>query len=99
MQIVWDQDIINELKAHHTLLELETFDINGKSMVTYCVVPADKLLADIDNLGSYINLHSEFVQAYKDKNFKLCVDISEHLMGRFGGELDSFYTEILSRIN
>lgn len=97
MQIVWDQNVINDLKAHHTLLELETFDVNGKLVVAYCVVPAEKLLADIENLGSYINLHGEFVQAYKDRDFKLCTDISEHLLGRFGGELDSFYEEILSR--
>ena len=48
-------------------------------------------------LDRYIELHEGFVKAYKENNYKLCEDIAEHLMGKFGGELDSFYTEILAR--
>lgn len=97
MQIIWEQELVAKLKDHHTVLELDTFDVNGKQIVTYCIVPAEKLLADIANLSAYINLHENFIKAYKEKDFKLCADISEHLIGKFAGELDTFYAEILSR--
>ncbi|HET8688410.1 MAG TPA: hypothetical protein VFM18_17505 [Methanosarcina sp.] len=99
MQIVWEPTVIEELKKHHTLLELETFNIKDlpNPVTAYCVVPAEKLMGDVANLGAYIKLHEGFIKALKDDDLELCKDISEHLMGRFGGELDSFYTEVLSR--
>jgi hypothetical protein len=100
MQIVWNSEAIEKLKGTHTLLELETFDVEGRSLTTYCVVPPEKIgLAGFAMLGTYKNLHEEFIKAYKSGNGKLCTDISEHLMGKFGGELDSFYEEILKRFS
>lgn len=99
MQIVWDQAVIAKLKNSHTLLELETFDVKGSPVTAYCVVPAEKIGLDgLSTLDRYTELHSAFVKAYYDKNYKLCRDISEHLMGQFGGELDTFYEEIINRI-
>ena len=99
MQLVWDQEVIKKLKNSHTVLELETFDVNGKSITVHCVVPAEKIgIENIATLDRYTELHSAFVRAYYDKNYKLCRDIAEHLMGQFGGELDTFYEEILKRI-
>jgi hypothetical protein len=99
MQIVWNQQAVEQLKNNHTVLELETFDVKGIPVTTYCVVPAEKLMADIANLKNLTEIHAEFVRSYRTKNYKLCQDCAEHLMGRFGGELDSFYEEILSRFN
>ena len=99
MQIIWDQSVIQKLKNSHTLLELETFEVKGSPVTTYCVVPADKIgLNNISTLDRYTELHSAFVKAYYDKNYQLCRDIAEHLMGQFGGECDTFYKEILNRI-
>ena len=98
MQIIWSQEAADKLSSSHTVLELETFDVKGKPVTTYCVVPAEKLLSEMSQLGNNVDLHRGFIAALKDKNHKLCQDIAEHLMGRFGGELDSFYEEILKRI-
>lgn len=97
MQIVWDPTAIEQLRKSQTVLELETFQLEDQSITAYCVVPADKLLSEMALLDRYIELHEGFVKAYKENNYKLCEDIAEHLMGKFGGELDSFYTEILAR--
>ena len=100
MQIIWDPAAAEQLKNSHTVLELETFDVKGIRMPTYCVVPAEKIgLAGFATLEKNKELHSAFVKAYYDKDYKLCRDIVEHLMGKFGGELDTFYEEIMSRIN
>jgi hypothetical protein len=99
MQIVWDKDAIEQLKKTHTLLELETFEVKGESVTTYCVVPLESLgINGLMTLDKYRDLHSTFVNSYYEKNYKLCQDLSEHLIGQFGGELDTFYQEILARI-
>ena len=98
MQIVWDKEAVAQLKTKHTLLELETFIVNGKSVITYCVIPPEKILGELANLDDYITLHETCIKAFNEKNYPLCLDAVEHLMGRFSGELDSFYSEIVSRI-
>lgn len=99
MQIIWNEEAAEKLKNSHTVLELETFEIEGQSKTTYCVVPADKIpLAELPHLPNYVQLHEGFIKALKENDHKLCLDITEHLMGKFGGEMDSFYEIILDRI-
>jgi hypothetical protein len=99
MQIIWDRNAVEELKKKHTVLELETFDVKGQQVTTWCVVPTQKIgLGGFSQLKNYVELHGAFIKAYNEQNYKLCMDISEHLMGQFGGELDTFYEEITSRI-
>ena len=97
MQIIWHKDAVEQLKNTHTLLELETFDVEGTPVTTYCVVPAEKIVFELNTVEHFKDLHSAFVRAYYSNDYKLCKDLSEHLMGKFGGELDTFYEEILSR--
>ena len=99
MQFIWDEKAVESLRKSHTILELETFLVKGKSITAYCVVPAEKIGLDgFSNLHRYVELHEAFIRALKLKDYKLCQDASEHLLGQFGGELDTFYNEILDRI-
>ena len=104
MQIIFKKEIANQLKDNHVVLELETFVVDMPDgtrdiLEAYCVVPSDKIpLTEMAALDTYKTFHQEFVTAYTEKNYKLCKDLHEHLVGKFGGELDSFYEEILSRI-
>jgi hypothetical protein len=50
------------------------------------------------SLEAYKALHGEFVTALNEKKYDLVQDLSTHLMGKFGGEVDSFYQTILDRI-
>lgn len=100
MQIIWDYQAVLQLRKTHTVLELETFDVKGIPVTTFCVVPPEKIgLTGFSSLDKYVALHEGFVRALKEKDYKLCKDISEHLIGQFGGELDSFYEVIVNRIN
>ena len=100
MQIIWNEEAAAKLKSTHTVLELEAFEIEGQMRTTYCVVPADKIpLAELPQLPNYIQLHEGFITALKEQNYRLCSDITEHLMGKFGGEMDSFYQVVLERID
>jgi hypothetical protein len=99
MQIIWDQEVVEKIKNTHTILELETFEVEDKFITAYCVVPAEKIVMEIMQLDANKELHNGFVKAFKDKNYALCNELSEHLMGKFGGEVDTFYEEIINRIN
>lgn len=100
MQVIFGKENAEQLREKYTVLELETFDVEGKQLETYCVIPAEKIaFSDITQLDQHIKLHCVFVDAVKTKNHKLCEDLYEHLIGKFGGELDSFYEEIKKRFN
>jgi len=99
MQIIWNQEAAERLKNSHTVLELETFEVRGAPVTTYCVLSADQIpLEELLMLGNYTELHAGFVKAMKENDYKLCKDISEHLLGKFSGELDSFYEIILEKL-
>jgi len=98
MQIIFNKDAADQLQDTHTVLELETFDVEGQTLHAFCVVPADKIpLTEFSQLSVYKQFHTAFVDALRKKDRKLCEDLAEHLMGKFGGELDTFYEEILKR--
>jgi hypothetical protein len=100
MQIVWDALAIEKLKNSHTLLELETIEqTDGKMITAYCVVPPEKIgVSGFGLLEAHKELHAAFVKAMREQDLKLCEDVAEHLMGQFGGELDTFYEEIIKRL-
>lgn len=99
MNIIFDTSNIEELKNNNVLLELDTFYFSklDKTTTAYCVVEHIKL-TDFDKLDQMQKLHSQLIEAYKNKNFKLCQDLIAVLMGSFDGELDSFYSELSKRI-
>lgn len=99
MQIIWDSVAAQQLRSNQTVLELETFFVNGQSITAYCVVPAEKVLPDIARLPTITELHVAFITAFNEKNYQLCQDIAPNLIGVFAGELDSFYQAILEKIN
>lgn len=100
MQLIFSREAAEQLRERYTVLELETFDVEGKQLEVFCVVPAEKIaLTEITTVDHSTKMHNEFVAALKNKDYKLCRDLYVHVMGRFGGELDSFYEEILKRID
>lgn len=99
MQIIWNREAPESLKTNQTVLELETFPVGEQTITAYCVVPAERVFPDIANLDDLKQLHQSFISAFNEKNYQLCQEIAPELIGRFGGELDSFYQEILNKIN
>ena len=99
MQLIFNRTIAEQMRERYTVLELETFDVDGKDLEVFCVIPAEKIaLTEITTVDHSTKMHNEFVTALKNKDYRLCRDLYVHVMGRFGGELDSFYEEILKRI-
>jgi len=79
-------------------LELDLIRMTGADtpISAYCVIeqiPLEEMLS----IDRYKELHENLIENYRKKNWKYCVDATEHLRGRWRGELDSFYDDIEQR--
>ncbi len=100
MQIIFGRENAEKLRQKYTVLDLETVEKDEVSIEVFCLIPADKIsLGDLPQLENWVKLHNDFLNGYHSKQYKFCRDCIEHLMGKFGGEVDTFYDEILRRIN
>lgn len=101
MDIIFGRENAEKLREKYTVLDLETITAeDGTSMEVFCLIPAEKLsLSDLPNLEQWTKLHQDFLEGYKTKQYNYCKDAISHLTGKFGGEVDSFYEEILRRID
>jgi hypothetical protein len=100
MNIILGRENIEHAQEKYTVLELDTLLINGAAdpVTAYCLieqVPIDQI-AGIDQ---FRDLHNNLMKNYRLQNWKFCEDAIEHLRGKWGGELDSFYTEMSQRIS
>jgi hypothetical protein len=99
MQLIFDRSIAEDLQKNHTVLELETVTKDGVTLDVFCLIPVEKIaLTEMAQLPHNTKLHTEFVNAYKNSNHELCNGLYPHLVGKFGGEVDTFYQEIIQRI-
>ena len=100
MNIIFGRDNAEKLREKYTVLDLETVEKDGVSLEAFCLIPAEKIgITELPTLEQWTKLHDEFLHGYHTDQYNYCRQCIEHLMGKFGGELDSFYEEILRRIN
>lgn len=97
MNIIIGEVAAEHLRENYTILELETFTVGDKKIKTYCVVTLVSI-TELPSLEQYKLLHQSFIDEYNCGNYKFCEDASEHLLGKFNGELDTFYNTILDKI-
>ena len=100
MQLIFGRENAEKLKERYTVLELETVEKEGTSIEVFCLIPGEKIgLPDLPTVDQWIKLHNDFLNGYQTNQYEYCRQCIEHLMGKFGGEVDTFYMEILTRIN
>jgi len=100
MQLIFGRENAEKLREKYTILDLETIEKDGVELEVFCLIPGEKLgLMDLPQLENWIKLHNDFLNGYQTKQYDYCRQCIEHLMGKFGGEVDTFYEEILKRID
>jgi hypothetical protein len=102
MQIVFNPASVEEIRQRYTLVELETFYVAESTvpLTAFCVVPVEKLaFTDLDKLEEQKANHQVFLNALRNSQWDLIIKYYDTVRGSFGGELDSFYGEIVSRAN
>lgn len=101
MQIIFGKENAEALREKYIVLELETIQLeDGQKLEAYCLVGGDVLsLSDLPSMEQWIKLHADFIEGVKNGHHDYCRQCIDHLTGKFAGELDSFYEEILRRID
>lgn len=99
MHIIFGREKAQALQNKYTVLELDTFRVeNSNDLIpAYCIVENLAIL-DLPDLERWKNLHTELIKNYGQQNWTFCQQALEHLVGKWGGELDSFYQDLDSRI-
>ena len=93
-----EQDIA-PVKDRYLVLELDTFRIKDKIVPSWCVIDAGDIpLAEMTELDHMKTQHENLIKNYKSGNLKFVEDMIEHLRGKFGGSVDSFYMELFARL-
>ena len=99
MHIILGDDQLEQLEGKYTLLEVDQvrFDPNDEAVQAYCVldnIPVDEL----PKLDEFTALHKKLMENYCKQDWNFCEQALEHLQGRWGGQVDTFYVEIAQRI-
>ncbi len=90
---------VNEIPDSYTVLELDTFRLpNTPDPVPfYCLV--EKIsLGDFATLEHWKKIHADEISLYKQQQWNYCEQAIEGLMGKWNGELDTFYQSLLERV-
>jgi hypothetical protein len=90
-------EVADGLRNNYTVLELETFNTEQGPVTAYCIV--DQIpVVELPMLETHKDLHATFIREFNKGNYGNCEVIVQGLMGKFNGEMDSFYNIILDRI-
>ena len=99
MNIIFGENI-QEIEEKYTVLELDTFQFGKDGLIktAYCVIE----LIPVNEMSlteSMVELHHNLIENYKKRDWNYCEQAIEQLMGKWGGELDTFYIELENRIS
>ena len=97
MNIIFSDWAAQQAQEKYIVLELDTFQVDGKLTTTYALVE-QVTLTEMLSLDRFKELHSNLLKEYRKRNWKYCEDAIGHLQGKWNGELDTFYTVLTERI-
>jgi hypothetical protein len=99
MNIIFGLKSVESFEERYTVLELDTFLLQPTNEVVtaYCLVETIPI-QEMPAVDSLKELHSNLMAEYGKRNWRYCEDAIAHLTGKWRGELDSFYGELLQRI-
>jgi hypothetical protein len=92
-------DSAKQIPDCYTVLELDSFKTAGSDQVftAYCLV--EKMaMNDFANMEAYKKIHADLIAAYRNQHWNYCEQAIAGLMGKWNGELDTFYQNLLDRV-
>ena len=101
MNVVFGEEQRSKIGDKYITLRLDKVGVRDELAPTqlYAVIGADAVpLGEMPILHKTIELHEKFIDNYLKQDWSFCTQALEHLMGSFGGEIDSFYAIMASRI-
>jgi len=101
VKILFGEETAKNLSDTHTILELDSIAVKGKTepVAIYTVLDPDVIsIYDLPTIKQYVDLHVKLRESYIKQDWKHCEDLIDNLIGQFGGSLDSYYEIITERI-
>lgn len=99
MNIIFGRDNAVAMREKYTVLELDTFHLpDDQEIVAFCAVENIPLL-ELPKVESMQSLHENLLINYRKRDWNYCKQALEHLMGFWNHELDTFYQDLLNRID
>ena len=100
MNIVLGKENIKSVGEKYIVLELDTllYPKSDEPVTAYCIVDSVIDVAGAQGMAEWMNLHEKLISNYKKGNFEFCTTALEHLPGKFNGELDTFYSDLRTRL-
>ena len=102
MKVIFGSVQAETISNRMTVLELDTFFQPGlpEPVTAYAVIDNTAIpLQEIPVLENFVELHNNLMAEYRKRNWNYVEQAVEHLQGRWKCELDSFYKEMLERVN
>ena len=88
-----------EIREKYTVLDLDTFSLPDGSTHTVCCVVENIPIAELAETESLKDLHANLIENYAKKDWNYCEQAIEQLVGKWGGDVDSFYVELQKRVD
>jgi hypothetical protein len=99
MNIIFGDNVAEQAREKYTVLELDTFQIQGQDQTATAYAILEQIpLQEMGGLAEFVDLHTNLMREYRNRNWKYCEDAIEHLNGKWNGELDTFYSELTDRL-
>ena len=98
MNIIFKENL-PATEQKYTVLDLDTFAWPDGTLHTACCVIENIPITELASTQNLKELHANLIKNYSLKNWSYCEQAMEHLTGKWGGEVDSFYAELKKRID
>ena len=97
MNIIFKKNL-TAIDQKYTVLDLDTFSLPDGSEHTACCIIENRPIDELPATENLKELHANLILNYGQQNWNYCEQAIEQLMGKWHGEVDSFYTELTIRI-
>jgi hypothetical protein len=88
-----------DIEKRYVVLDLDTFSIPDGSTHTVCCVVENIPITELSETENLKAVHANLLASYGQRNWDQCEQAIAQLVGKWGGEVDSFYEDIRSRVN
>jgi len=97
MNIILKQHL-NDEYSKYTVLDLDTFELADGTKHTACCVVENTPVKELAELPSLKLMHENLMKNLALKNWNFCEQAIEQLLGKWGGEVDTFYKDLETRV-
>jgi hypothetical protein len=97
MHIIFKSNLAN-VEEKYTVLDLDTFAFPDGTQHTACCVIDNIPITELPYTEQLKKIHEALIENYALRDWNFCEQAIAELTGKWGGIMDSFYSELQTRI-